>query len=161
MTVDMQANWLDTPPPDAMATAIRAAELAAADNPAQCCVTIAESDAHSGWLVICGVRLLASIIRDGMDPAELRGELLGIAAQTDAPASAVNAAIESVRFAEAMANDHLDGLHQLCAASQTPALEVAFNTCASTGQCVAALSSDPAAVFGLFRAFYGIEDGAA
>lgn len=158
-SIDTEPNWLGSPPTHAWADTIVAAEYAADDDAVRCAATIADSTVHRGWLVICAVKLLAAAIRDGADPAELRGELLSIAAQTDATGYSVSASIEAVMMAEAATRGDLSALRALDDASQIAAQDLAHCACSIFGQIVGC-QDNRAEVFAMLRRHYGIGGGA-
>ena len=94
-------TWTTTPPPQAWADPITAAQHAAEGDPLQCCAVIAESRCNPGWLVIAGVSLLAAVLAEGVAADELRAEVLRIATDTGASDYMVTAALEVVALAEA------------------------------------------------------------
>ncbi len=159
MTVDTQPNWLGSPPTQAWADVIAAAQYAAADDAARCCAAITESTVHRGWLVICAVKLLAAAIRDGLDPDVMRGDVLSLAAQHEVSGYSVRASIEAVLMAEALFRGDLSALRALDDASNIAALDLAYCAVALFGHVVAC-QDDHAEVFRNLRRHYGIQGAA-
>ncbi len=148
-------TWSTTPPPQAWADAITAAQHAAQGDPLQCCVTIAESRCNPGWLVIASVSLLAAVIAEGVTADELRAEVLRIAADTGASNYMVTASLEVVALAEAMQRDELPTIYELFAGSQVSAFDLAHGACSLTGQSIAAVGVDVPGVFDRLRRYGG------
>jgi hypothetical protein len=149
-------NWTAQPPPEAWRDTIAAAEYAAHDDPARCCVTIVGSRCNPGWLVIAGVYLLAGAIAEDATADELRAEVLRIAAATCASDYMVTASLEVVALADAVQRGEIGTVHELCLGSQVSALDLAHLACSVTGQTIEALAVDVGAVFDRLRHQYGI-----
>lgn len=148
-------TWTTTPPPQAWADAITAAQHAAEGDPLQCCAVIAESRCNPGWLVIAGVSLLAAVIAEGVAATELRAEVLRIATDTGASDYMVTASLEVVALAEAMHRSELPIIYELCAGSPVSARDMSHGACSLTGQAIAAVAVDVGGVFDRLRAQYG------
>ncbi len=148
-------TWTTTPPPQAWADAITAAQHAAEGDPLQCCAVIAESRCNPGWLVIAGVSLLAAVLAEGVAADELRAEVLRIATDTGASDYMVTAALEVVALAEAVQRDELPIIYELCSGSQVSAFDLAHGACSLTGQAIAAVAVDVGGVFDRLRDQYG------
>lgn len=148
-------TWTSTPPPQAWADAITAAQHAAEGDPLQCCAVIAESRCDPGWLVIAGVSLLAAVIAEDVAADELRTEVLRIATETGASEYMVTTSLEVVALAEAMQRDELPIIYELCGGSQVSAFDLAHGACSLTGQAIAAVAVDVGGVFDRLRDQYG------
>lgn len=148
-------TWTTTPPPQARADAITAAEYAAHGDPLQCCAAIAESRCNPGWLVIAGVTLLAAVIAEGADPGELRAEVLRVATDAGASDYMVTASLEVVALAEAMQLNELPIIFELSSGSHVSAFDLAHVAVCLTEQSIAALAADVPGVFDRLRAQYG------
>lgn len=151
-----EPTWTTTPPPQAWADTISAAEHAAHGDPLRCCAAIAESPCNPGWLVIAGVSLLAAVLAEGVAADELRTDVLRTAADTGASNDMVTASMEVVALAEAMQRGELSTIYELCSGSQVAARDMAHWACSLTGQAIAALAVDVGGVFDRLRRHYGI-----